>query len=97
MTIDKLNAEGWDIGTEIFSDQALQTEALLSDAVQFTSGNPLAARTAIQEGVPLALVGERSANDWIGVWGRRRTSSPARTSPGSRCPTRARRRSAATC
>ena len=67
MTIDKLNAEGWDIGTEIFSDQALQTEALLSDAVQFTSGNPLAALTAIQEGAPLALVGERSANDWIVV------------------------------
>ena len=67
MTIDKLNAEGWDISTEIFSDQALQTEALLSDAVQFTSGNPLATLTAIQEGAPLALVGERSANDWIVV------------------------------
>jgi NitT/TauT family transport system substrate-binding protein len=67
MTIDKLNAEGWDISTEVFSDQALQTEALLSDAVQFTSGNPLATLTAIQEGAPLALVGERSANDWIVV------------------------------
>ena len=67
MTIDKLNGEGWNIDTKIFSDQALQTEALLSNEVQFTSGNPIAALTAIQLGAPLALVGERSANDWIVV------------------------------
>ena len=65
MTIDELNADGWNIQQEIFSDQGLQTEAIISDRAQFASGNPLAALTAIQQGAPLALVGERSANDWI--------------------------------
>lgn len=62
---DKLNAAGWHITTQIYSDQALQTQANINGKAALSRGNPLAALIAVQQGASLPLVMQGGPDDWI--------------------------------
>lgn len=67
VTIDELNADGWDIDTTVINDTGVQTEALVSGQIQMTASNSIPALQAIQLGQDLVMLGERSLNDWLVV------------------------------